>query len=333
MTNIDAAQAFFIAIIFSYLATPFMAYIAKKLDFLDHPARKKAHAHSTPLLGGIAVYFAFIAALYFTVSFNDPLKGALIGGSVLVIAGVVDDKYGMMPNVKLLAQLIAALAAVKMGVRVSFIKIPFLSAAFTVVWLVGMTNAFNLLDNLNGLSAGIAGISGLFFGALALTRGDAALAVVSFAIAGSCFGFLKHNFPRANIFMGDAGSLFLGFILASIAVIGSWKTTSVTTSLAVPIFILGYPIFDTTLVTFKRLQEGRPISKGGGDHSSHRLAILGFKKRRAVLALYAVSCALGLAAFGMTRAGAYFDMAIMIISFMAMLAFGIRLGMVRIKYK
>ena len=263
-----------------------------------------------------------------------------------MVVGVIDDKFGLMPRFKLLGQFIAALTAVLMGVKVVFMETvaiklginavfikDIIAVLFTIIWLIGMTNAFNLLDNVNGLCAGVGGISALFFGVLAFIHGDIPVAIISFALMGSCFGFLRHNFPKARIFMGDAGSLFWGFMLAFIAVWGSWRTSSVTTSLAIPILILGYPIFDTILVTTKRFLEGRPIFKGGKDHSSHRLAILGFKKKRAVLVLYAVSIALGLAALGMTVLGRYFDFAIMIVSIVLMTIFGIRLAVVRIKYK
>lgn len=334
ITKIDVAAAFFIALALSYLITPFMAFLAAKLNLLDQPARKKSHAHPTPLLGGLAIYFAFLTALSFTVYASRPLIGVLVGATVLMVIGVVDDKFGMLPNIKITGQLIAALIAVKLGVRVAFLKQPHISMLFTCIWLIGMTNAFNLLDNLNGLSAGIAGISAFFFGTIAFIHGDYLVAIVSFALMGACFGFLRHNFPRrASIFMGDAGSLFLGFMLACIAVIGTWKTSSVTTSLAIPILILAYPIMDTTLVTIKRLQEGRSIFKGGKDHSSHRLAILGLKKKRAVLILYLVNLVLGVAALLMTVLGAYFDFVVMIIAGALLAAFAVRLGTVRIKYR
>jgi UDP-GlcNAc:undecaprenyl-phosphate GlcNAc-1-phosphate transferase len=166
----------------------------------------------------------------------------------------------------------------------------------TYLWIVGITNAFNLLDNMNGLSAGIAAIAALFFGAVMWSGNQIEVAVVSFAIAGASLGFLKHNFPKASIFMGDTGSLVLGFILASLAVMGSWSTKFLTTSLAMPILILAYPIFDTTLVTVMRLIEGRSVFQGGRDHSSHRMALLGFRKRRAVLAIYGICIVLGLLA-------------------------------------
>lgn len=337
MTTLDVRGAFIIAIIISYLLTPLIAYLAKKLNFMDRPSSKKAHAHPTPLLGGLAIYFAFIASLSLTIRADKSLIGALVGGTVLMVIGVVDDKQGMAANIKILGQLCAAVIAsvftVKMGLRVAFIKDPTIASIFTILWLVGMTNAFNLLDNLNGLSAGIAGISAFFFGIIAFIHGNIPVAIVSFALMGACLGFLKHNFPKAHVFMGDAGSLFLGFMLAFIAVWGSWKTSSVTTSLAIPILILGYPIFDTALVTIKRILERRPIYKGGKDHSSHRLAILGLKKKRTVLVLYVISFSLGLAALAMTMLGKYFDFTIMIISLMLTIIFGIRLGKVRIKYR
>ncbi len=203
------------------------------------------------------------------------------------------------------------------------------------------------------------------------------IAAASFALAGASLGFLRYNFPKAVIFMGDTGSLFLGFMLASIAVAGSWKTSSVTTSLAIPILILGYPIFDVILVSVMRLREGRPVSMGGKDHSSHRFAIaimesimrsrtknntkgtklipvlaafakglrkkgddrspnrlsaLGFKKKRAVIILCGLSFVMGLAAMAMTILGKYYDWAILIISVILMLLFGIRLGMVRVTH-
>jgi len=273
MTNLDVVGAFLLAATFAFFATPLTAFLARKLNFLDRPNTKKVHVDPIPLLGGLAIYFAFIFAISLTVKSDNVLIGMLVGGTVVMVIGIIDDRFGMLPRVKLLGQFIAALIAVLLGVKVVFIKIPVLSAVFTCFWLVAMTNAFNLLDNINGLCAGVSFISAFFFGLLALIHGQMMIAIVSFALAGSCLGFLKHNFPRANIFMGDAGSLFLGYILASIAVAGSWKTSSVTTSLAIPVLILGYPIFDVTLVTIMRLREGRPISKGGKDHSSHRFAI------------------------------------------------------------
>ncbi len=336
---LDASGVAVIAFAIAYVTAPFMAYIARRFNIMDHPSRKKAHAHATPLLGGIAIYTGFIIALLTTVYAEKALVGALISGTILIVfGGVVDDKRGMSPKRKLrwqcVAALLAAFIAARMGLKVVFIKnLPQVAVAFTVVWVVAMTNSFNLLDNLNGLSSGIAGISALFFGLIALIQKDMTVAVVSFSLFGACAGFLLHNFPKATMFMGDAGSLFLGFMLAFIAVWGSWETEAVITSLAVPVLILAYPLFDTALVMIKRLQDGRSIFQGGKDHSSHRLALLGFKKKRAVLVLYFINTVLGILALAVTLLPATAGYFISIGAVSGLLLFGIRLGRVRIKYR
>ena len=292
----DVFGAFFIAVIISYGFTPLARIIAFKIKLLDHPNSKKSHARPTPLLGGLAIYAAFFVAVLFTTNPNSNLYGILAGSSILFALGVIDDRLGMMPKMKLSGQILAALIVYKAGVRVITFEDYYISMFFTVFWIVGITNAFNLLDNLNGLSSGIAGISAMFFGLMALMDGQVYIAVLAFALAGACFGFLRHNFPKASIFMGDSGSMFLGFTLACIAILGSWETDKISMSLALPILVLGYPIFDTTLVTFLRIREKRSVFIGGKDHSSHILASLGFKKKRAVLFIYTICVLLGLSA-------------------------------------
>lgn len=273
MPHAETIIAFCAALAISLILTPLVARFALKINFVDSPSGKKVHAKPTPLLGGVAIYFSFIFAISLTVEADRAFLASLVGGTVIMAMGIIDDRFKLIPRLKLLAQFIAAIITIMMGVQVAFIKIPFLSMVFTCLWIVGMTNAFNLIDNINGLSAGIAATASFFFGVLAFINGNFVLAGTSFALMGSALGFLKYNFPKAHIFMGDAGSMFLGFMLASIAVAGGWKTSSVTTSLAIPILILGYPIFDVTFVTVMRMLEGRPISMGGKDHSSHRFAI------------------------------------------------------------
>ncbi|MBU4487659.1 MAG: undecaprenyl/decaprenyl-phosphate alpha-N-acetylglucosaminyl 1-phosphate transferase [Candidatus Omnitrophica bacterium] len=273
MPYIKTITVFCAALVSSLILTPIIARFALKINFVDSPSGKKVHAKPTPLLGGVAIYFSFIFAISLTVKADRALLASLVGGTVIMVIGIIDDRFKLIPRLKLLAQFIAAIITIMMGVQVAFIKIPFLSMVFTCLWIVGMTNAFNLIDNINGLCAGIAAIASFFFGVLAFINGNFVLAATSFALMGSALGFLRYNFPKANIFMGDAGSMFLGFMLASIAVAGSWKTSSLTTSLAIPILILGYPIFDVTFVTVMRMMEGRPVSMGGKDHSSHRFAI------------------------------------------------------------
>ena len=327
----DIFGAFFIALIISYGFTPLARQIAFKIKLLDHPNSKKSHAHPIPLLGGLSIFLAFFAGVLFTTNINNPIYGILIGSIILLGLGIIDDKLGMMPRMKLSGQILAALIAYKMGVRVITLEDYYLSMFFTVFWIVGITNAFNLLDNLNGLSSGIAGISAVFFGIMALLDSQIYIAILSFALAGACFGFLKHNFPKASIFMGDSGSMFLGFALASIAILGSWETDKISLSLSLPVLILGYPIFDTTLVTFLRLKEKRSIFLGGKDHSSHILASLRFKKKRAVLVIYIISVLLGLSALLVSTLPLPAAIAIFVITVCSMISFGVYLALKRLK--
>lgn len=333
MNFIQVIETFFIAGFISYLITPFVRIVAVRLDYLDHPKDNKVHAHPMPLLGGIAMFLAFfIAVLTKEQAIAAPqVRAILLGSFILLIIGLVDDKMGMMPNFKLLGQFLAAMVVIKAGLRVDFIPNYYLSVIFTYLWIIGITNSFNLLDNMNGLSAGIAGIASLFFGIISLMSGQLVAGTVSFALAGCAFGFLKHNFPKANIFMGDTGSLVLGYVLASLAILGSWKSFVLTTSLMIPVLVLGYPIFDTALVSIIRILEGRSIFQGGKDHSSHRLALLGLKRYRAVLAIYGICVCLGLSAIVVTKVHWTIGISLGVVVFLLLLALGIRLSLVDTK--
>ncbi len=323
-------EAFILTTVISYIITPVVRSIAIKLNYLDHPKTNKVHAHPTALLGGAAIYVSFIVGILTVVGFTqDPkLVSIIVGCTFLLIVGLVDDRMGMMPEVKLLGQFLAAMIAIKSGVRVDFLHNYYFNVIFTYVWIVGITNAFNLLDNMNGLSAGIAVIASIFFGIVMCNTGQLAVAIMAFALAGAGLGFLRHNFPKANIFMGDTGSLVLGYVLATLAVMGSWSTKFLTTSLAMPILILAYPIFDTILVTVMRLIEKRSVFQGGRDHSSHRMALLGFKKKRAVLAIYGICIALGLSALLMQVLALKQAIVLICVVIFLMLLLGIRLAMV-----
>ncbi|MBL7068754.1 MAG: undecaprenyl/decaprenyl-phosphate alpha-N-acetylglucosaminyl 1-phosphate transferase [Candidatus Omnitrophica bacterium] len=333
-SQIDIIGAFFISLILSYLLTPAAGLAAMKIGLVDRPSSRKAHAHPTPLLGGVAIFIAFFLAILFTVGMDRNFIAITIGGGILLSIGLIDDKIGMMPELKLFGQLVAALIVVKMGIRVDFIKNYYLSLIFSCVWIIGITNAINILDNLNGLSSGIAAISAFFFSLLAWKRGDLCVATLAIALCGSSMGFLRHNFPKAKIFMGDAGSLFIGFLLATLAILGNWSSPTQITSLAIPILILGYPIFDTILVTISRMRQRRSIFDGGKDHSSHRLALLGLKKKRAVLLIFFINFCLGLSGYILSKLKTPASaILIMVIVFLCMIALGIRLGMVTVGSK
>lgn len=323
-------ETLFISAIVAYLATPFVRTLAIRLNYLDNPKDNKVHAHPTPLLGGVAIFAAFLTAIMTKqyVPSMPMVKAIIVGASILLVIGLIDDKMGMMPGFKLLGQFLAAMVIIKAGLRLGFIENYYLSVIVTYIWIIGITNAFNLLDNMNGLSVGIAGISATFFGIISFIDGQMAVSLISFAVAGSSFGFLRYNFPKASIFMGDSGSLVLGYLLASISIMGSWRTYILTTSIMIPILILGYPIFDTTLVSIVRILQGRSIFQGGKDHSSHRLALLGLKRYWAVLVIYVICICLGLSAIAVTKLHWTIGIFLIALVFIFMAALGFRLSFV-----
>ena len=330
----DILEVFITSAIVSFLITPLIKIIAVKTGYLDHPQDNKRHSHPTPLLGGIAIFFAFLAGIMSQWDIiglfrNNHLLAILSGASLLLIIGLIDDRIGMNPNTKLLGQFLAAMILYKAGLRITFLGNYYLNLIVTYLWIIGMTNAFNLLDNMNGLSTGIAAIASFFFGIIAWMNGQGLVCITSFCLCGSCLGFLKHNFPVGKIFMGDAGSLVIGFILSAIAISGNWKSYGFFTSIAVPLMVLAYPIFDTTLVTVARILEGRSIFQGGKDHSSHRLALLGLKSRNTVLIVYLICALLGILALVVSKSSFKTGITIIIFVITGLALLGVRLSLVK----
>ena len=234
-------ETFFISALISYLITPFIRQVAIKLDYMDHPKNNKVHGRPVPVLGGLAIFVAFVIAVITKDQLiaSAHVRAALLGVTILLAVGLVDDRMGMMPSFKLLGQFLAAMVVIKSGLKIEFIKDYHLSTIVTYIWIIGITNSMNLLDNMNGLSAGVSVISASFFGIISLMNGQLAVSALSFALVGSAIGFLRYNFPKAQIFMGDSGSLVLGYTLAVLALLASWKSYILTTSLAIPVLVLG----------------------------------------------------------------------------------------------
>lgn len=281
------ATAFLVAL----CLTPPARALARRSGALDRPSPRKIHAQPIPRLGGVALYVAIGAAAALFAPPAPGLLGLMTGATLLFLTGLRDDTRGLGPRAKLLAQSGAAVLAVAGGISIGLLPHPVLNWGVTALWLVGITNAFNLLDNMDGLSAGLAAISGGTFAVLAARYAELGpeqlpTAVLGAAIAGACLGFLRHNLYHASIFMGDAGSQTLGFLLAGLSAYGSWRSPTVPTSLLIPLLVLAYPIFDTSLVILLRWRQGRPIMVGGMDHSSHRLVRLGLGRTETVLLLY-----------------------------------------------
>ncbi len=268
------------------------------------PREDRWHQRTTPMLGGIGIFAGLLTGFWVAIAADAAPASrellAILGGcAILFVAGLLDDLFSLGPLPKLVAQLAAAGLVIGNGLTISgLISNNFLAGTVALLWLVGMTNAFNLLDNMDGLAATLAGIAALFFAIDALTvhENDAVLAL-SLALALACAGFLPFNLrPRrsAAVFMGDSGSQVLGFALAALGLTASWKVAGTTVAtLLLPVLVLAVPILDTTLVTVVRLLDGRPVYQGGRDHTSHRLVYHGLSEKRAVVLLAIISAALG----------------------------------------
>ncbi len=333
-SSMDLVASFSISVIVSLLVTPFVKILAKKLNYLDHPEAKKIHVKATPLLGGVSIFIAFIVAVIFTLPLEKEILAIIIGGLFLILIGLVDDRFGMMPTTKLFGQLIAALTVVKFGgVRAEFIGNYYISVIFTCFWIIGITNAINLLDNMNGLSSGLVAIASVFFAFIAFQDNNIMAASLALALCGGCIGFLRYNFPNATIFMGDTGSLFIGFCISTLAVLVGWHTPEFNiSSIIVPIMILGYPIFDTTFVTILRIREGRSVFQGGKDHSSHRLSVMGLKRKNAVIIIFMIAFFIGMATLFIKELSMGLNLIFAAIILISMIIFGIILSRVNVRY-
>lgn len=246
------------------------------------------------MLGGVAIYTASTAIIVWAGPHDMRLVGLVGGGTLLFVTGLIDDFRRLRPHTKLIVQIVAACVLVFGGVQVGSPALGLVAIPLTVLWVVGITNAFNLLDNIDGLSAGTALIAAFFLFAFTYTTGSRDVAVLCIALGGGALGFLIYNFNPARIFMGDSGSMYLGFTLSGITLLGTHEMASdVFFVLLVPVAMMGLPIMDTTLVTIVRTLEGRPLSQGGRDHLSHRLVAVGLSERQAVLVLYVLAASFG----------------------------------------
>lgn len=294
------------ALVFALGATPMMRQIALRAGLVDQPGTRKIHHVPMPRLGGVAMYGAFMLALILFADrfYVSQIISIIVGATGVSFLGFWDDRVGLNAWVKLAGQIAAALLLIVNGVAVDLLHQPIADGAITLLWLVGITNALNLLDNMDGLAGGIAAIAAGFFLVLALLNGQYLVSMLSVALLGVALGFLFYNFNPAQIFMGDAGSLFLGFMLAAVGLKLRFPTHPVVATWFIPIIVLGLPVFDTTLVFISRLRRGlNPLTTPGTDHISHRLVARGLTRREAVLMLYLVAIVLGVAAMLSAQVG------------------------------
>ncbi|HYM90541.1 MAG TPA: MraY family glycosyltransferase [bacterium] len=342
-----------IGLVVAYALTPLVEWAAIRVGALAQPGGRHIHRVPVPRLGGIGVYLAFLVAVLaglplersvritleahhvvltvpFTPQFDRPVIGVLCGATLITILGIIDDIWGVSPMEKLFGQLVAAIVPLSFGVGMDVLTNPLggmlflgpFGLALTVAWIVALCNVMNLIDGIDGLATGIAAIAGGTVLIASYQRGDAGTAMLAAAFVGSTLGFLPYNFNPARIFLGDSGSMLLGYLLGSLSVLGTYKSYTAL-SLLVPLAALGVPVFDTALAIARRWRTGRPIFQADTEHLHHRLLQRGLSQRQTAVVLYLVTGVLGagaLLASGVHR----FALVAVLGALLAALAFGAR---------
>ena len=321
ITRIAAALG--VALLISFIATPVVKALAQKMGAVDVPKDgRRMHDHPIPRMGGLAIFFGFLLSTLLFVPMSQSLRGMLLGGVIIVILGMLDDIYALPAMPKLLVQIVAALVAVLHGNVIQVLSNPNIFSSnpywtlgiwaipVTVIWIVAITNAVNLIDGLDGLAVGVATISSLTMLVIAMLVSDGLVALMMAALAGGCIGFMPYNLTPAKIFMGDTGSTFLGFILATASIQGLFKFYTIV-SFAVPFLMLGLPLFDTCFAILRRVARGQNPMSPDRSHVHHRLIDVGFNQKQAVAILYIISAILGLSAVVLTTSGALKAMALL----------------------
>ena len=324
-------SAFLVAFVASAALTPLVRALARRWEIVAKPRADRWHQTPTALLGGIAIVASMLISSLLVASWNVQSVAVMSAAGLLFVVGLIDDIRGSKPYQKLIAQILAGIIVIASGLLLPWTPWIPLNMAITLLWLVGITNAVNLLDNMDGLAAGISAIAGIFVAANLAANGQPADAVLATCLVATTLGFLIYNSNPASIFMGDCGSMFLGFFLAgiSLASLSGGRLQSFPV-LIVPVLVLVIPIFDTTLVSIVRRISGRAISQGGRDHTSHRLVALGMSERRAVWMLYTLATASGV--LGLFLRGLPLDAALAVMSgvTIGLTILGIYLGQVSV---
>ena len=308
--------AFAVAAVLSYFFTPPVKNFAHKVGAIDVPKdARRMHKKPIPRLGGLAIYGGFLCSILIFGQLDETQLCVLLGAAIIVALGIFDDVLALGAKLKFVVQIVAAAIPVCIGdlqiglftnlnplSDTPFVHLGILAVPVTIIWIVGITNAVNLIDGLDGLAVGVSSIAAITMLAVALLTGNMPIAITMAALAGACIGFMPYNLNPAKIFMGDTGSTFLGYMLATVSIMGLFKFYAVI-SFAVPFLILGLPIFDTANAIICRVAAGRsPMSPDRG-HVHHKLIDMGFNQKQAVAILYAISATLGLTAVVLTSSG------------------------------
>ena len=308
--------AFAVAAVLSYFFTPPVKNFAHKVGAIDVPKdARRMHKKPIPRLGGLAIYGGFLCSILIFGKLDETMLCVLLGAAIIVALGIFDDVLALGAKLKFVVQIVAAAIPVCIGdlqiglftnlnplSDTPFVHLGILAVPVTIIWIVGITNAVNLIDGLDGLAVGVSSIAAITMLAVALLTGNMPIAITMAALAGACIGFMPYNLNPAKIFMGDTGSTFLGYMLATVSIMGLFKVYA-GISFAVPFLSLGRPIFDTANAIIRRVAAGRsPMSPDRG-HVHHKLIDMGFNQKQAVAILYAISATLGLTAVVLTSSG------------------------------
>ena len=298
---------FVIAMSAVFLLAPASGLLALRIGAMDIPDARKVHSMPVPRVGGAAIYLAFMLAVLRNQQFSREIYGMLLGGTIIFALGFLDDWKGLSAKTRLFWQVVAALVVTFFGLHITFtLKLPFgteLSTALTVLWLVGIINAFNFMDGIDGLASSMGAVCALLFLGIGWHSEQYPLSFISAALAGACFGFLRMNWRPAKVFLGDSGSTFIGFILGCLALYGSWATNNRAVSLSTPLLVLGIPIFDIIYTTISRVRNGSVtnvkewLEYAGKDHFHHRLMKLGLSVEQTVGFIVLLNICIGLGAW------------------------------------
>ena len=298
---LNGITAFVFAALMAFVTTPIVRVLAYRIGAVDVPKdNRRMHKVPMPRLGGLAVAFSFVVSVFLFYEISNAVLGMLIGAFLIILIGIIDDVYRIRAVIKFVVMLVAAGVVVSQGVIIEqihifgeWVQFGHFAIPLTILWIVGLTNAVNLIDGLDGLSCGISTISAISLLAVTILIGDFKIALLIAMLAGACIGFLPFNKNPAKIFIGDTGAMFLGFVLAVVSIQGVFKVHAVATFI-IPFLILGVPIFDTVFAAFRRILTGRSPFSADRGHLHHRLIDMGFNQTQSVRILYAVSAILGI---------------------------------------
>ncbi|MBH0169324.1 glycosyltransferase family 4 protein [Fictibacillus sp. 18YEL24] len=332
-----ASIASFITVL---IVTPFVIKLAIKIGATDKPNSRKVHEKVMPRLGGLAIFIGVMVGFYVSGLYKEQVTAISIGAIVIIAIGIMDDMMELSAKTKLLGQIIAAAAVVASGLKIDFLTIPFIGMfdlgwwtyPITILWIVGITNAINLIDGLDGLAAGTSFIVITTIAFMAGIAGKALIFGLALILLGSILGFLFYNFHPAKIFMGDTGALFLGYGIAILSLLGLFKSVTLF-SFIVPIIILGVPVFDTTFAIIRRIVNKRPISSPDKSHLHHRLLALGLSHRNTVLAIYGLGVIFSVSAVVFSRTTLWGSVLIIFALLVVTEIIAEVIGLVHVKYR